>query len=427
MKLPHAIFSSILTLLALVALTVAAPGFCSAQTAADNAQALSIGFNGADFSGADDQIPYIDQFYTATEQYYASIDKHMPGVRRCHAYVSWDVALEPEGSGSPTIQGSRVWLESWLQAYSGHCDEALITFKWVVGVSCHYYTDCAGGADVEAAPQPAEVGNALHAFMHTSWPGWSGRFAFTPWNEPNNPGASGDGFNNSIQVPARTDADYYLAMRRYCTPWAHCEIAAGDFASNGNHYEDFIQHCDNDTTTLCASGSYIDTFKFYLAHDATAYGLPPGFLPENFSFHGWSDANDYLHYLQNGTATNCYTLTSPDCVTRLTYDAFSNALHHGNGPWNRVKYWDTEVGAGQNGNKYDKDPTNDQQAETAAFVLDLTGTVSNRFERLLYTRIWEPDGQWWSMFCSDGTTEKPSFTVWADREISYSPTGSTCP
>ena len=115
MKTPHAIFSSILTLLALVALTVVAPCFSSAQTAAENAQALNIGFNGADFSGSDDQIPYIDQFYTATEEYYVSIYKQMPGVRRCHAYVSWDVALEPEGSGSPTIEGSLVWLQSWLQ------------------------------------------------------------------------------------------------------------------------------------------------------------------------------------------------------------------------------------------------------------------------------------------------------------------------
>lgn len=427
MKSPQALVGSILTLLSLVALAVVAPCRSDAQTAAQHALNLNIGFNGADFSGPDDQIPYIDQFYAATEAYYSSIGRRMPGVRRCHAYVSWDVALEPDGSGSASEQGSRIWLQSWLQAYAGHCDQALITFKWVAGVSCHYYTGCAGGADVEAAPQPGEVGDALRAFVHSRWPGWRGRFAFTPWNEPNNPGASGDGFTNGIEVDARTDADYYLAMRHNCVFWLGCEIAAGDFASNGNHYEDFIQQCDDDTTTLCAGGSYIDTFKYYLDHDATTYGLPPGFRPEYFAFHGWSDANDYLHYLQNGTATNCYTLTSPNCVTRLTYDAFSDAIHSGNRTWNWVELWDTEVGAGQNGNKYDTDPTNDQQAETAAFILDLTGTVSNRFRRLLYTRVWEPDGQWWSMFCSDGTTEKPSFTVWADRQISYSATGSTCP
>jgi hypothetical protein len=131
----------------------------------------------------------------------------------------------------------------------------------------------------------------------------------------------------------------------------------------------------------------MDTFKYYLNHDATAYGLASGFRPEYFAFHGWSDANDYLHYLQNGTATSCYTLTSPDCVTRLTYDAFSTDLYSGNSTWTNVKFWDTEVGVGQNGNTYDTSPTNDQQAQTAAFLLDLTGTVSSRFWRLLYTRV----------------------------------------
>lgn len=427
MKFPRAVLGSALALLALVAFTLATPSLSHAQTAAQNALNLNIGFNGADFSGSDDQIPYIDQFYSATEAYYSSIGRSMPGVRRCHAYVSWDVALEPAGSGDSSTQGSLVWLQDWLQAYNGHCDEALITFKWVVGVSCNYYTGCANGTNVEQPPHPAEVGNALSAFLSASWPGWSGTFAFTPWNEPNNPGTSGDGFDNGDQVGARTDADYYLAMRYYCTPAANCEMAAGDFASNGNHYEDFIQECNDDTTTLCASGSYMDTVKYYLNHDATAYGLPSGFRPEYFAFHGWSDANDYLHYLQNGTATNCYTLTSANCVTRLTYDAFSTALYSGNSTWTSVKFWDTEVGVGQNGNTYNTSPTNDQQAQTAAFLLDLTGTVSSRFWRLLYTRIWEPDGEWWSMFCSDGVTEKPSFTVWADRDISYTPTGSTCP
>lgn len=427
MKSIRAILGSTLLLLVLLVVAVVAPCPSQAQTAAENALNLNIGFNGADFSGTDDQIPYIDQFYTATEAYYASIGRQMPGVRRCHAYVSWDVALEPQGSGSASEQGSLVWLQDWLQAYSGHCDEALITFKWVVGVSCNYYTGCANGSNVEVPPHPVEVGNALSAFLSATWPGWSGKFAFTPWNEPNNPGVSGDGFDNGTEVGARTVADYYLAMRDHCTPSANCEIAAGDFASNGNGYEDFIQKCADDTTTLCSNGSYIDTFKYYLNHDATAYGLPAGFRPEYFAFHGWSDANDYLHYLQTGASTNCDTLTSPNCVTRLTYDAFSNAIHSGNSTWTNVNFWDTEVGVGQNGNTYDTDPTNDQQAETAAFLLDLTGTVSSRFWRLLYTRIWEPDGQWWSMFCSDGTTEKPSFGVWADRQISYSPTGSTCP
>jgi len=171
----------------------------------------------------------------------------------------------------------------------------------------------------------------------------------------------------------------------------------------------------------------MDTFKYYLNHDATSYGLAAGFRPEYFAFHGWADANDYLHYVQNGTSTNCYLLSSPNCVTRLTYEAFATDEHSGNSTWTGVKFWDTEVGVGQIGNTYDTNPTNDQQAQTAAFLLDLSSSISNRFWRLDYTRVWDPSGGWWSMFCSDMTTERPSFNVWADRAISYTNTGSTCP
>jgi hypothetical protein len=419
-------FNNVFTLLVLGTLTIALPRMSHAQTAAGNAQALSIGFNGADVSGTDDQLPSIDTFYSDTKEYYSSVGKSMPGVTRCHAYVSWDVAEEPAGSGSTTTAGSLVWLQNWLAAYQGHCQEALITFKWIVGVSCRYYTGCAQGTDVEAIPHPAEVGAALSAFLNAKWTGWSGTFAFTPWNEPNNAAASGDGFDNGDAIGARTAAEYYLSMRFYCTPAANCEIAAGDFASNGNHWEDFEQNCSDDTTTLCSSGSYMDTFKYYLNHDATAYGLVSGFRPEYFAYHAWSDANDYLHYLQTGSTTNCYTLTSANCVTRLTFDAFSTALYSGNSTWTGVKFWDTEVGVGQVGNTFDTAPTNDQQAATAAFLLDLTGTVSSRFWRLWYTRAWDPNGDYWSMFCSDNS-RRPSETVWAEREISYTNTGSVCP
>jgi hypothetical protein len=225
-------FNNVFTLLVLGTLTIALPRMSHAQTAAGNAQALSIGFNGADVSGTDDQLPSIDTFYSDTKEYYSSVGKSMPGVTRCHAYVSWDVAEEPAGSGSTTTAGSLVWLQNWLAAYQGHCQEALITFKWIVGVSCRYYTGCAQGTDVEAIPHPAEVGAALSAFLNAKWTGWSGTFAFTPWNEPNNAAASGDGFDNGDAIGARTAAEYYLSMRFYCTPAANCEIAAGDFASN---------------------------------------------------------------------------------------------------------------------------------------------------------------------------------------------------
>ena len=81
-----------------------------------------------------------------------------------------------------------------------------------------------------------------------------------------------------------------------------------------------------------------------------------------------------------------------------------------------MKFWDTEVGVGQVGNTYNTAPTNDQQAAIAAFLLDLTGTVSSRFWRLWYTRAWDPDGDYWSIFCSN-SSRRPSETLWADREI----------
>lgn len=418
MKLSCRFVGRALTLLALLSLAITLPRICRAQTVTQNAQALNIGFNGADFSGSDDQLPYIDQFFTTTKAFYATLGKQMPGNRHCHAYVSWDVALEPTGSGSSTQQGSLVWLQDWLAAYQGHCDEALITFKWVNGVTCIYYTGCALGTTQEP-PHPVEVGNAVNAFIHATWPGWTGSFAFTPWNEPNNAAASGDGFTNGKTVGARTAADYYLAMRYYCVPSNNCSIAAGDFASNGNLWQNSEQNCNDDTASLCSNATYMDTFKHYLNNDATAYGLPSGFRPEVFAYHAWSDANDYL----KGNS-NCTTVTTHTCVTWLTYYAFSTATHSGNSTWTGVKFWDTEVGIGQD--HQSASPTNDAQAKAAAFMIDLTATVSSRFWRIYYTRVWEPDGAYWSMFCSDGTTRQ-SLTVWANRETSYTNTGMSCP
>jgi len=419
MKLSRIFLSRALTALTLLTLTVTLPRIVSAQTVAQNALALNISFNGADTTGTDDQLPAVDQFYTATKAYYTSLGKSMPGVRRCHAYVSWDVALQPAGSGSSTQEGSLVWLQTWLANEQGHCDDALITFKWYVGISCVYYTGCALGT-TEEPPHPVEVGNALSAFLAATWTGWTGTFAFTPWNEPNNAAVSGDGFDNGDTVGARTAADYYLAMRDVCIPANGCSIAAGDFASNGSLWQDSIQNCADDTAALCGTATYMDTFKHYLNNDATAYGLASGFRPEIFAFHGWSDANDYLN-----SNANCDAVTTKTCVTWLTYYAFATDTHSANTTWTGVKFWDTEVGIGQDHTV--ASPTNDEQAKAAAFIMDLSSTVSSRFWRLYYTRAWESDGAYWSLICSDGSTVRPSFTVWADRQTSYTNTGSTCP
>jgi hypothetical protein len=66
MKFLLPFFSNVFTLLVPGMLTIALPRTSHAQTAAENAQALAIGFNGADISGTDDQLPAIDTFYTNT-------------------------------------------------------------------------------------------------------------------------------------------------------------------------------------------------------------------------------------------------------------------------------------------------------------------------------------------------------------------------
>lgn len=369
------------------------------------AQNLNIGFNGADTTGADDQLPYIDKFFTATEAYYEQqLWRRMPGDRHCHAYVSWDIANQPQGAGSLSRQGSRAWFENWLQNYQGHCDQALITFKFV-----------AGSSSGTGFPTVADFEAAFTNFLKTSWAytGWTGRFAYTPWNEPNNGSLSGDGLH--VVLDAHTAADYYLAMRRHCSPYRDCWVAAGDFGSNGNLGQGFVQNCAHDSAPLCSNATYMDTYKHYLVTDAPAFGLAHGrrFRPEIFSYHGWDDINDYIN--QN---PNCNSLSDKTCTTYALLNSLSSNT------WKFVEIWDTEVGAGQNPQT---NPNPVTQACAASFLLSITASAHGRISRLYYTRAWEPDGGHWSLFDSSGA-EKPAFSVLADRNISYTPpSGSTCP
>lgn len=126
-------------------------------------------------------------------------------------------------------------------------------------------------------------------------------------------------------------------MRFHCIPANGCSIAAGDFASNGNLWQDSIQNCSDDDATLCGNATYMDTFKHYLNNDATAYGLPSGFRPEVFAYHGWSDVNDHL-----AGNRNCDAVATKTCITWLTYYAFATDTHPANGSWTGVKFWDTK-------------------------------------------------------------------------------------
>ncbi len=287
--------------LALFALTALLPVIARGQRVTRNAENLNIGFN-----GPDQQFPYIDTFYAATEAYYQSIGRQMPGNRHCHAYLSWDIAEHAVASGNINVEGTRSWFEDWLSHAQGHCDEALITFKWINGVS-----GVGTGNSPTEPPAPSDYETAFTTFQGTSWAytGWTGRFAFTPWNEPNNGSNTGDGMK--IILDPHIAADYYLAIRKHCRRRHNCKVAAGDFGSNGHLGDGFIQNCQNDVApTLCSNATYMDTYKHYLVADAPAYGFPRWFRPEIFAYHAWDDVNDYIN--QN---PNCNSVMDKNCTT----------------------------------------------------------------------------------------------------------------
>jgi hypothetical protein len=371
-----------------------------AQTAQQHAQDINISFN-----GPYTQFPYTDQFFTATNTYYQSIGRvSMPGNRHCHAYLSWDIAEQTVGSGPVGKEGSRAWFEAWLTHAQGHCDRALLTFKFIDSVT---------QISPNGYPEVSTYETGMVAFLGTDWSytGWTGQFDYTAWNEPNNPTPSGDGL--TVQIPAERAADYYLALRKHCAP-STCggDIAAGDFGSNGDMWEDFVQNCSNDlATTLCSNASYMDKYKHWLSFDAPTYGFTTDFRPEVFGYHGWDDVNNYIN--QSSHCTD---------VQRCTLRALVNALS--NATWTSSSLWDTEVGAGQYPNA---DPNAVTQACAASFLLNLTASVTTRVARIYYTKAFMNTGDYWSLFDSNANI-KPAFTVLADRNISYSPpAGSSCP
>jgi hypothetical protein len=362
------------------------------QSITQNAQYLNIGFN-----GPNRQLPYMTTFYAATNAYYRSIGSaSMPGDRHCHAYLSWDIAQHPVGSGNINKEGTRAWLEDWLKHAQGLCDEALLTFKYIDGVSTS-----------KGFPTASDFETAFKMFQSISWAytGWTGTFAFTPWNEPNNGAPSGDGL--SMPVDAKLAADYYLAIRKHCIP-SSCSVAAGDFGSNGHLGDGFVQNCTRDVAALCRNASYMDQYKYYLANDAASYGLGSGasFRPEIFAYHAWDDINDYIS--QN---PNCNSVKDHHCTTWVLLSSLSNDS------WANSTIWDTEVGAGQNP-QTNPDPIT--QACAASFLLRLTATASSRISRIYYTRPYENDGEHWSLFTASGA-QKPAFTVLAGRDTSYVP------
>lgn len=363
-----------------------------------NALNLTIGFNGPDV-----QFPYMDRFYAAQSAYYESIGSSYPaGGRYCHAYLSWDIAEQAVGSGPVGKEGSRSWFEDWLAHAQGHCDRALVTFKYIANVTQN---------DTGTYPSPSDYEAAMTSFLDTDWSytGWAGMFDFTPWNEPQNGAGSGDGLTK--QIPAENAADYYLALRKHCLPSAGCTVAAGDFGSNGQQWQTYLQNCTDDSAPLCTEASYMDQYKHWIMTDAPNFGFTTAFRPEVFAYHGWDDINNYIN-----SGSHC---TDPQrCTVRALVTALSD------GTWSNSIIWDTEVAAGQNPQS-NPDPVT--QACAASYLLDLTASVSSRITRIYWTQPYVAAGNYFSMFDSSGNP-KPAFTVMADRNIAYvPPTGSSCP
>src|SRR5579875_1385477 len=254
------------------------------------------------------------------------------------------------------------------------------------------------------------------AFLNTDWSytGWTESpltaFAYQPWNEPNNGAASGAGLTTA--VPAQLAADYYLALRKHCSPADGCTVAAENFGSNGNLNTTFPSNCPDNATTICSNATYMDQYKIYLTTDAPNYGFTAAFRPETVSYHGWDDVNNYI----NGNAVGCLSVSNPACTAYVFVASNS-------GSWGNSVLWDSEVAAGQSGSS---SPGPYMQACAAAHLFNVTGMASNRFQRVYYTQPYVSNGQYFSLFTSTGA-EKPAFAVVADRSISYSPPdGSLC-
>jgi hypothetical protein len=397
----NGLFSSLLLMVVAVAMGTLCAG-AAAQTVQQNALNLDMSFNGPAV-----QFPYMDTFYAASNAYYQSIGMTMPGPKGCQAYLTWDIAEQAVGSGDSATEGTRSWFENWLANAGGHCDQPLITFKYQSGTTTH---------DVGSYPSAADYEAAMVAFLTTDWSytGWTGSplttFAYQAWNEPNNGAGSGAGLTTA--VPAEMAADYYLALRKHCSPGDGCTVAAENFGSNGNLDTSFPSNCPDGATTVCSNATYMDQYKIYLTQDAPNYGFTTAFRPETVSYHGWDDVNNYI----NGNAAGCLSVNNPACTTYVFVASNS-------GSWGNSVMWDSEVAAGQSGSS---SPGPYMQACAAAHLLKVTGMASNRFQRVYYTQPYVSSGQYFSLFTSTGG-EKPAFAVVADRSISYSPAdGSIC-
>jgi hypothetical protein len=355
-------------------------GTLAAEAVGDPSR-LDVGFN----DGHVEQFDYYADFFNASAIH--------PGPRLCHAYFAWNVGNQAPHAGVVTAQGSRAFVDHWFASAQGHCDDVLVSFQ----AYAH-----------GAPPSTAAFADAFEKFAGNDWraeTGYTGTISYTPWNEPNNGANDGNGLGAAID--ARLAARYYLAAARSCR--AHgCKVAAGDFASNGNMWNDFEWNCANDNVApseLCSTkssanpgdkpASYLDRYKNEIVARSHEFGMPAGFRPEAFAFHGWHDSNSYLN-----TASHCSAYG--DCALRRILKSLG-------GSWRAVALWNTEDGIGQT-----SAPDDREQACGAAFLVRLQ-TITSRLHRLYITRLHGGAGQ----LLVDHQTPRPAMFVLARRETSY--------
>jgi hypothetical protein len=369
----------------------------SEEALAGNAKKINVGFN----VGLADNIPYL-------HDYFAYAKTIQPGPRLCHTYLQWNIADEAEGIGTEgSANAHRPGFEYWLQQVAGKCDEALISFKSTTN---------------DAAPSVSDYSTAFGKFLSTPWSeetGFNGTFAFTAWNEPNNPEGAGTGLG--VVIAPETAAGYFMAAESQCRANGGCKVAAADFASNGTWWSAYEQNCADDTVAedeLCVEKSpenksnlgpsYLDRYKNFIVNHANddLFKLGNGFRPAYFAFHGWHDINEYL---DKGDPCETYDT----CVTR-------RLLKSVGGSWQNAKIWDTETGIDQSANDVIMDG---DQACGAAFVLRLTA-LSSRIERIYITRL-HNGGTPIGGALLRGNALRPAGVVLAERELTYS--GKTCP
>ncbi|HEY5922418.1 MAG TPA: hypothetical protein VIV11_12140 [Kofleriaceae bacterium] len=341
---------------------------------------LNVGFN----NGFATQFAYYPGFFAAS----------VPSpARLCHAYVSWNVAHQAPWSGSISDHASRAFIDDWLQKAQGKCDEALISFK---------------AMQPGDPPATAAFADAFEKFVKVNWAaetGFTGKLAYTAWNEPNNGDDAGNGLGKVI--PPRVAARYYLVAERACRKHG-CKVAAGDFASNGNMWDDFRWNCSNDNvppSQLCATkssmnpdgrgASYLDIYKNEIHNRAPDLGLGTGFRPKYFAYHGWHDSNRYLN-----AGDHCSSYET--CTLRRLLRALR-------GSWGEVVIWNTEDGVGQT-----TAPDDREQACAAAFLLRLH-TISPRIKRLYVTRLRGGPG---TLVRADDT-QRPAYGVLANRQRQF--------